>query len=258
MSEQLSIAGKGLQTFMQSDFLDRTQVTAKASFVHRLFTAVAPRYDLMNRLMTGGRDRAWRRYVATLASLPTEGLALDVGTGTGDLALALGERYPTARVIGLDFCPAMLQRGREKIAAASMDGRLVLTTGDALHLPFPADTFHAVVSAFLLRNVADISRCFQEMQRVTRPGGRVVCLEIAHPTWPGFRQLFHFYFYRLVPLLGKLLGSWGPGYTYLPHSLTHFPPPEELQTMLEAAGLVEVGYRLLMLGSVVVLWGSKG
>ena len=238
----------------------------KADFVRAMFARIARRYDFMNRLMTLGRDQAWRRYVARQASLPQgglrpeaqpEGLALDVATGTADLALALTRHYPHGRVVGVDFCPEMIELGRAKVAAAGQTPRVRFVIGDALQLPFADGCFDAVTSAFALRNVADVPRAFAEMGRVVKAGGRVVNLEIARPTLPLFRQLFRFYFYRLVPLLGRALAGQGDAYHYLPHSLTHFLSPEELKAVMERVGLSQVWYRRLILGTVAVQVGFK-
>jgi len=231
-----------------------------------MFARIARCYDSMNRLMTLGRDRAWRRYVARQAALPQgglrpeaqpEGLALDVATGTADLALALTRRYSHGRVVGVDFCPEMIGMGRVKVAAAGENRRIRFVIGDALQLPFTDGCFDAVTSGFALRNVADITQAFAEMGRVVKAGGRVVCLEIARPTLPVFRQFFHLYFYRLVPLLGRVIAGQGEAYHYLPNSLTHFLSPEELKAVMEGVGLSEVWYRRLMLGTVAVHVGFR-
>ncbi|TEU13790.1 MAG: bifunctional demethylmenaquinone methyltransferase/2-methoxy-6-polyprenyl-1,4-benzoquinol methylase UbiE [Anaerolineales bacterium] len=230
----------------------------RAEFVRAMFARIARRYDFMNHLMTLGRDRAWRRYVARQAALPQGGLALDVATGTADLALALGRHSPHGRVVGIDFCSEMINMGRIKVAAAEEDSRLRFVIGDALQLPFADGCFDAVTSGFALRNVADVPQAFAEMGRVVKAGGWVVNLEIARPTLPVFRQLFHIYFYRLVPLLGRFIAGQGEAYHYLPHSLTHFLSPEELKAVMERAGLSKVWYRRLMLGTVAVHVGVKG
>ena len=229
----------------------------KADLIRAMFARIAQRYDLMNRLMTLGRDRAWRRYVARQAALPQGGLALDVATGTADLSLALAQHYPQGRVVGVDFCPEMVELGRAKVATAGENSCIRFAIGDALRLPFADGCFDAVTSGFAMRNVADIPQAFAEMARVVKGGGRVINLEIARPTLPVFRQLFHFYFYRLVPLLGKVVAGQEEAYYRLPNSLTHFLSPEELKAVMEKAGLSQVWYRRLMLGTVAVHVGRK-
>jgi len=230
----------------------------KADLVRAMFARIAQCYDLMNRLMTLGRDRAWRRYVARQAALPQRGLALDVATGTADLALALTRQSPHGRVVGVDFCLEMIGVGRAKVAAAGQDPRIRFVMGDALQLPFADGCFDAVTSGFALRNLADIPQAFAEMDRVVKVGGRVVGLEIARPTLPVFRRLFQIYFYRLVPLLGRLIVGQGEAYHYLPNSLTHFLSPDELKAVMEKMGLSKVWVRRLMLGTVAVHVGFKG
>jgi demethylmenaquinone methyltransferase/2-methoxy-6-polyprenyl-1,4-benzoquinol methylase len=233
------------------------KMKTKADFVRAMFARIAQRYDFMNRLMTLGRDQIWRRYVAQQAPLPQGGLALDVATGTADLALALAWRYPHGRVVGVDFCPEMIGIGQAKVVAAGENPHIRFVIGDALQLPFADGCFDAVTSGFALRNVADIPQAFTEMGRVAKAGGRVVCLEIARPMLPIFRQFFHFYFYRLVPLLGRSIVGQKEAYHYLPHSLTHFLSPEELKAVMEKVGLSKVWYRRLMLGTVAVHVGVK-
>ena len=189
----------------------------KEAWVRDMFGRIARRYDLMNRVMTLGRDRAWRRYsVSQLAPALHDGaspdpgapLVLDVATGTGDLALETLRQHPSACVVGLDLVPEMLALAQPKAAASGEPGpgdrvpASFFLAGDALRLPFPDGIFDGVATGFALRNVTDIPAAFAEMARVTRPGGRVVCLEIAKPSAPLFRHLFALYFFRIVPLIG--------------------------------------------------------
>jgi demethylmenaquinone methyltransferase/2-methoxy-6-polyprenyl-1,4-benzoquinol methylase len=247
----------------------------KAGYVRQMFGRIALRYDLMNRLMTLGRDRAWRRYtVAEALSDPLAGAArgdtmagtaksgektttrlLDVATGTGDLALEALCQQPRARAVGLDFTPEMLVLAQQK--AADSRAGLGLVAGDALRSPFADGAFDAVVTAFALRNVTSIPEAFAEMARVTRSGGRVACLEIAKPQLPLFRCVFALYFYRLVPLIGKMISGETEAYTYLPHSLTSFLTPDEIMAVMRSTGWREVRCRRLMLGTVAVHVGIR-
>ncbi|MBI4240751.1 MAG: ubiquinone/menaquinone biosynthesis methyltransferase [Candidatus Rokubacteria bacterium] len=228
----------------------------KARYVREMFTRIAHRYDLMNALMTLGRHQAWRRIAAGMAGPTGGGLALDVATGTGDLALALLAEARVRRVVGLDFAEGMLRVGREKLALKDPTGRVSLVVGDALALPFPDRSFACVASAFLLRNLADLGQGLREMQRVTRAGGRVVALEITQPTLPGFSAVFRWYFHGLVPWLGGLVSGDREAYTYLPRSVDRFLPPAELARLMAATGLTDVSYRRLGLGTVTVHVGS--
>jgi demethylmenaquinone methyltransferase/2-methoxy-6-polyprenyl-1,4-benzoquinol methylase len=180
---------------------------------------------------------------------------LDVATGTGDLALEVLRRRPGSRVVGLDFVPEMLSLAQVK--AAAQNSVPALTAADALRIPFPDASFDAVVTGFALRNVTDIPAAFAEMARVTRPGGRVACLEIAKPQQPLFRRLFALYFYRFVPLIGGIVTGQPSAYTYLPHSLTAFLTPPELAEVMRQTGWRDVRYRRLMLGTVAVHAGVR-
>jgi demethylmenaquinone methyltransferase/2-methoxy-6-polyprenyl-1,4-benzoquinol methylase len=217
-----------------------------------MFTRIARRYDVMNALMTGGRHQAWRRVAARMAEPQPGGLALDVATGTGDLALALLEATPLRRVVGLDFSDGMLKVGREKVRRKDPAGRVSLVVGDALRLPFPDKAFACVTSAFLLRNLADLAQGLAEMRRVTQAGGRVVALEITEPTVPGWSSVFRWYFHRVVPRLGALVSGNREAYTYLPRSVERFLPPADLSRLMEKVGLRDVGYRRLGLGTVTI------
>lgn len=228
-------------------------VEEKRSYVQRMFTDIAPRYDLMNRLMTLGRDRVWRRTVVRLCGLPRGGRLLDVATGTGDIGYEALKQDPTLRAVGVDLTPEMMRRGRGKVAGTSFP----FAVADALALPFRDNVFDAATSGFMMRNVVDIRQAFAEQVRVVRPGGRVVCLEITLPRNRLFAPLFRLYFFRIVPLVGGLISGQRAAYTYLPHSAVNFPRPAQLAGIMASAGLQDVGYRTAMLGTVAVHWGTK-
>ncbi len=227
----------------------------KARYVQRMFSAISPRYDLMNRLMTGWQDSRWRRLAVAELGVPPGGIVLDVGTGTGDFLPLLVAAAPGVRAVGADFTYDMMAAGRDKLAAC--DGRAVFTAGDALHLPFANDIFDGAINGFVLRNVADLARTFREMRRVIRPGGRVVCLEITWPQTPIFRRAFGLYFSRLVPLVGGVISGRPDAYAYLPASVERFLSPPELQAVMQTAGLRHVRFRLLALGTVAIHAGDK-
>jgi demethylmenaquinone methyltransferase/2-methoxy-6-polyprenyl-1,4-benzoquinol methylase len=230
----------------------------KAQYVETMFDTIAPRYDLMNRLMTFGMDRRWRNYVVAQAAPPVGGSALDVATGTGDIAIALAQRVgPRGSVIATDFSQGMMRPGPGKAARAGVGSIVRFMAADALNLPFPDDTFDCVTTGFAMRNVTDIARAFREMRRVTKPGGRVVCLEVAKPGLPPARCLHQTYFNHVVPLLGRLITGNGEAYRYLPESARNFPPPPALKTIMERASLHDVRFRRLSLGAVAVHTGKK-
>lgn len=230
----------------------------KPAYVHTMFAAIAGRYDLMNRLMTFGLDQGWRAFAARyVAAATTHGprRALDIATGTGDFLPLLHRAMPDAMIVGVDFCPPMMQAGWHKLTATG--GRGAFVGGDALRLPFPDHTFDAITVGFGLRNVADLMGALREMQRVAKPGGRMACLEVARPADPLLRLGHRFYFTRIVPLLGALVGGNAEAYTYLPQSAEAFPPPDHLRDLLKGAGWRHVRYRLLGLGAVAVHMAEK-
>jgi len=221
----------------------------RAVEIRRMFDRIVPRYDLLNRLMSLGMDVRWRRWTAALVA-PWGKLALDVGTGTGDLALEL--RCQGARlVVGLDFSPQMLAKARRKAQIRGLGG-LAWVLGDALHLPFPDATFDCVVSAFVLRNLVDLPAGLAEMARVLRPGGRLASLDMTQPPDRPFGRLYRLYLNRLVPPLAGLISGDMSAYRYLPNSLRGFPDAHSLAALLERLGLAEVRVRLLG-GGVVAL-----
>lgn len=223
----------------------------KARYVRHMFAEIAPRYDLMNRLMTGFQDVRWRQEVIELCELPPHGRFLDVGTGTGDIAAEAVRQHPSVTAIGCDFTYEMMAYGRHKAP-----GRVHFVQGDALHLPFPDDTFDAVASGFLLRNVADVDQALREQVRVTRPGGRVVCLETTPPENPLLEPLIRFHLFTVIPTLGRLLSPAGAAYEYLPQSTARFLRPGELAHRMERAGLEHVFYRLKMFNTVAIHVGT--
>ena len=214
-----------------------------------MFGRIVPRYDLLNRLMSLGMDVRWRRWTAT-AVAPRGGLALDVGTGTGDLALEL-RRQGAQLVVGVDFSPRMLAEACRKAEARDLGG-LAWALADALHLPFPDDTFDCVVNAFVLRNLVDLPAGLAEMARVLLPGGRLACLDMTQPPAGPFGRLYRLYFNRLVPPLAGLISGDMAAYRYLPDSLQGFPDARSLAALLERLGLAQVQVRLLG-GGVVAL-----
>ncbi len=226
----------------------------KAERVQAMFARIVPRYDAMNTIMTFGLHRRWRRTAARLAE-PRGAVALDVGSGTGDLALDLA-RAGARRVIGVDFCEEMLTVARAKARDASLDGRVGFAVGDALRLPFPDGSFDRVVNGFLLRNVADLAGALTEMARVLKPGGRLVCLEITHPP-AAVAPLANLYFGSVVPILGAAITGEADAYRYLPASLAPLPNIQHLARMLAEAGFVEVRARRLGLGTVALHLGVR-
>jgi demethylmenaquinone methyltransferase/2-methoxy-6-polyprenyl-1,4-benzoquinol methylase len=218
-----------------------------------MFARIAGRYDLMNRLMTGGQDVGWRRQVIQLAQAPPGGKLLDLGTGTGDLAFEALRQQPALRAVGGDFTLEMMRVGR-----ARPDGGRVRWAGtDALNLPFPDDTFDAVTSGYLMRNVTDVRRAWAEQHRVLKPGGRTVCLDTTPPPRGVLRPFIEFHLHVVIPSLGRLVAGASDAYTYLPDSTENFLPAERLAEQMTQAGFRDVQFRRLMLGTMAIHWGTK-
>jgi demethylmenaquinone methyltransferase/2-methoxy-6-polyprenyl-1,4-benzoquinol methylase len=227
---------------------------AKRRYVNTMFARIARRYDLMNRLMTGGQDVRWRQLMVRQAALVSGGRFLDIATGTGDVAFeALRQQPGLALTVGADFTLPMMHVGQ-----ARAGGRPVRWAGaDTLRLPFPDDTFDAVASGFLMRNVVDVGAALAEQRRVTRPGGRVLVLDVPRPPDTFLGHLFRFYFHQIVPRLGGLISGQPDAYAYLPRSADAFLRPDELAAAMEAVGLRKVSYQLVMLGTVALHRGIK-
>lgn len=226
----------------------------KYTYVNEMFGRIARRYDLMNKIMTGGQDIRWRKLVINAANLPPGGKLLDIATGTGDIAFEALRRHPDlSLVVGADFTLPMMHVGQKRA-----NGRPVRwSAADTLRLPFPAESFDAVASGFLLRNVVDVSAALADQTRVCRSGGRVVALEIPRPADTLFGKFFKFYFHRIVPVIGGIISGQRDAYNYLPASADAFLRPEELKARMEAVGLKNVRYRLLMFGTVALHVGEK-
>ena len=224
--------------------------------VAAMFGRIARRYDLMNTLITVGMDVSWRRRAVRAARAPHGGRALDVGTGTAKLALALARAMPDGQVVGVDVVAPMLRQARTSILRDPAGGRVQLALADALALPFADASFDCATTAFVIRNVADVGAAFAELRRVVRPGGRVVCLELTQVRVPLWGALFGLYFGRVVPLVGRLVAGDSGAYTYLPSSVAAFLAPEHLAAEMARSGLREVHWRRLGLGTVTLHRGT--
>ncbi len=226
----------------------------KRAYVRGMFTAIAPRYDLLNHVLSLNIDRRWRRDAVKALGWERNpaGTYLDLCAGTLDLAATLGNDPGfKGRVIGADFVKPMLELGRGKSKA------VVPVTADALDLPFASGLFDGATVGFGVRNLMDLDRGLVEAARVLKPGARLVVLEFTTPTWQPMRALYFFYFRRLLPLIGRLVSKHRDAYTYLPESVLAFPSPEALKAKMARAGFAAVSYRLLLGGICAVHVGER-
>ena len=224
----------------------------RARAVRGMFSAIAPNYDLMNRLMTGGMDLSWRREVIRRAGLQAGSTLLDLGAGTGDLAREALHRQPACRVTAGDFTLNMMLVGKQRYSQQH-----AWTGADALNLPFPDASFDALVSGFLMRNVVDLDRALAEQRRVLKPGGRFVCLDTTKPGKTILTPFIQFHMRRVIPLLGSLLARNQAAYTYLPETSEQFLSAEELLWRISVAGFSQAGFHRVNFGTVAIHWGIK-
>jgi demethylmenaquinone methyltransferase/2-methoxy-6-polyprenyl-1,4-benzoquinol methylase len=229
-----------------------------AAHVREMFGRIAPRYDLLNHLLSLDIDKAWRRRVArrfsTVLHNPSARV-LDLCCGTGDLALAFRKEAPVgAEIVGSDFVPEMLVRACAK--AAALGAGVTFVEADALSLPFGDETFDLVSCSFGFRNLANYERGLLEIYRVLNPGGIASILEFAEPTGKLFGSLYRFYFRRVLPRLGGLISGNSSAYAYLPNSVSKFPSPEALLDLFEQVGFKEVGF-VRWTGGVVTLHSGR-
>ena len=220
-----------------------------------MFDGIARRYDLLNKLMSFGMDRLWRRRLVHALRVQHDNDVLDVATGTADVALSLCRRHPRLRVVGLDPSAAMLAVGQQKAERARLHARLSLLVGDAQHMPFRDDRFAAACISFGIRNVPDRLQALREMRRVVRPGGRIAVLELSEPRRGLMASLARFHVHHVVPRMGAWL-SGKSEYAYLQRSIAAFPAPPVFADMMRQAGLTNVGYQPMSLGAVCLFWGE--
>jgi demethylmenaquinone methyltransferase/2-methoxy-6-polyprenyl-1,4-benzoquinol methylase len=205
-----------------------------------MFDAIAPRYDLLNHVLSAGLDKRWRERAVDALQLPPHAAVLDLCTGTADLAIAIARRSETSRIVGVDFAGAMLRLGLAKIRDQRLDRSIRLVRGDAAQIPIADASCDAATIAFGIRNVAEPERALDELHRVLRAGGRLSILEFGQPRIPGIRTLYAWYFRYVLPLVGRLISKHQSAYSYLPASVGTFPPPPEFVRLLESRGFASV------------------
>lgn len=219
--------------------------------IAEMFDAIAGRYDLLNHLLSAGIDRRWRRRAVRALALTGRERALDLCTGTGDLAIAAARARPgAAHVVGVDFAAAMLRVGREKIQRGRLAARVALVRGDATRIPIRDESVDAVTIAFGIRNVDDVAAACREMIRVLRPGGRIAILEFAVPETPVVGGLYLWYLHHVLPRIGRALSRSNEAYRYLPASIDAFASPDEFVKTLQQAGFVDISTVRMTFGSV--------
>jgi demethylmenaquinone methyltransferase / 2-methoxy-6-polyprenyl-1,4-benzoquinol methylase len=225
----------------------------RPSEVRRMFRSISAQYDLTNMLMTFGFDRSWRRHVVSAARLPMGGRLLDLGAGTGGIAMEALARDSRLKATAADFTLSMMLTGRKRDRGRG----IMWCSADALNLPFPDATFDAVTSGFLIRNVVDVRRAFEEQARVVRPGGHVVCLDTSPPPANLLRPFILFHIKVVIPMLGRWVTGDGQAYAYLRDSTRAFMTPEGLASKMAEAGLRDISIRRFMFGAAAVVQGRR-
>lgn len=233
------------------------RLSEKGENIQQMFGAIAPRYDFLNRLLSLGIDRRWRTKAVQQLTYREGGRILDVATGTGDVALEIAKATPASvKITGADFCQEMVELGKAKVASSAYAKKIDLIVAPCEDLPFPEDTFDSVTIAFGIRNVVDRKLGMAEMRRVLRPGGRMIILEFSTPRSQLFRQIYYFYFRRLLPVVGGLFSRYN-AYKYLPDSVLEFPSIEEFSGMIKETGFENVKVQELTFGIASIYVGEK-
>ena len=224
---------------------------ARAAHVEEMFSKIAPKYDLMNKIMTGGQDIRWRREIIRRTKLNAGDSLLDLGAGTGDLAREGLKQYPAIRALAGDFTLNMMRAGRRD------SDKLDWSAIDALNLPFDDEVFDAIVSGFLMRNVIDVPRALKEQYRALKSGGRIVILDTTKPRKNLLTPLINIHLHTIIPFIGGVLTGERDAYTYLPESTRQFLRAEELAVHLAAVGFKNINFEIKMFGTVAIHWGEK-
>jgi len=253
----------GIDIFAQIFDMERKEVKpyteqeSKKGQVSTMFNRIAPYYDFLNRLLSLGIDTTWRKKAIRKLKADQPQLILDVATGTADVAMETARQLDPEKIVGIDISTQMLDIGRRKIKKNGMDTIIELQEGDSENLPFADNTFDAVTVAFGVRNFEHLEKGLTEMNRVLKPGGKLVVLEFSRPTLFPFRQLFNGYFKYILPLIGRLTSKDPKAYRYLYESVQAFPDGQDFVDFLQKTGYTNNQCKPLTLGICSLYWGQK-
>lgn len=230
---------------------------SKTEQVKTMFDNIAPAYDFMNRAMTFGIDRIWRRKAVDMVAKRSPRRILDVATGTGDLAMLLARRIEGSEVTGIDLSEGMIEIGRKKIAEAGLSHRISMQCGDCLQMPWGDDTFDAITVAYGVRNFENLLRGYREMLRVLRPGGVLTVIELSTPSNPIVKPMYKLYTRWIIPTVGRMVSKDVRAYAYLPESIAAVPQRNAMTELMEQAGFKEAAYRSLTFGTCCIYTAIK-
>lgn len=230
---------------------------SKQEQIRRMFDKIAPSYDRLNHALSLGIDRRWRRTAVDALGIHQPQQILDIATGTGDFALLLAKRIKPQHIIGADISEGMMAIGREKVKEEGLQNVISFQYEDCMQLSFPDGSFDAVTSSYGVRNFQNLDKGLQEMQRVLRPGGQLLIVELTPPPSFPMKQLFWLYAHVVMPLLGRLISHDDSAYTYLPASMEAFPQPEQMEGILRKAGFTEVQWRRFTFGISTMYLATK-
>jgi demethylmenaquinone methyltransferase/2-methoxy-6-polyprenyl-1,4-benzoquinol methylase len=232
-------------------------LSRKGEQIQEMFSSIASRYDFLNRLLSFGIDTHWRHFAVNHIKYCDRGRILDIATGTGDMALEIAAITPSSvKIVGIDFCKEMIEIANTKVENSNYSERITYAIAPCEAMPFPEGSFDSVTIAFGIRNVDDRSRGLREMYRVLKTGGRVIILEFSTPRSKLFKSIYHWYFCRLLPIIGGIFSQFD-AYRYLPESVLEFPAQEEFEQTLAAAGFIDTSHHTLTFGIVTVYIGEK-
>ena len=229
----------------------------KSEQVREMFDAIAPAYDFMNRAMTFGIDRLWRRRAVRLMRDVDHAKVLDIATGTGDLAILMADRLDGADITGVDLSEGMIEVGRRKVAERGLSERIHFAAADCLSLPFADNSFDCITCAYGVRNFENLAAGYKEMERVLRPGGLLVIVELSTPPSPLVRPFYNLYTRHLIPTVGRLVSKDTRAYSYLPESIAAVPQREEMCGIMRGAGLTDCRYIPLTFGTCTIYTAKK-